>query len=115
MRIKNLTEHPVTLVYGSGETESTTYMPEGRMQLDMIYESNKIIDDATGRVLKIVRIKFSIPDMITPEFNTIYIVSSMFKTAIKQLYPLIANSFVSPAELVKDADGNVIGCKELRL
>lgn len=115
MKIKNLTEHPVIFIYGEGEEDRTTYPPCGRIQLDTSFEVNKIIDDATGRVIKITRIKYGIPDMFMPEFNTIYIVSSMVKAAIKQLYPMIANSFVFPTEVVKDEDGKVVGCKELRL
>lgn len=102
-RIINLTPHAVNICNTSGEVVQT-FNPEGLVRL-------KAITLAAGEIagITITKTQFGQPEGL-PGFmvGRYYIVSQLVKSALPQRTDLLV-----PAEVVRDSDGIIIGCKSL--
>jgi hypothetical protein len=103
MTIHNYTPHPVHIVGEDGQVAVT--MPStGIIRLKATTVADEPIDGIpTSRTV------FGEPEGLPSyEQNTYYIVSQLVKSALPQRTDLLV-----PAEVVRDAEGNIIGCKSL--
>jgi len=103
MKIKNYTPHPINIV--DAENNSVLSLPsEGIVRL-------KASTEPAGTIagIPVTRTVFGQPEGL-PEYSdgTFYIVSQIVKSALPQ-----RNDLLVPAEVVRDAAGNIIGCKSL--
>ena len=103
MTIKNLTPHPINICNNAGEV-TRVFQSEGLVRL-------KAVTVAAGEIygVKVTKTKFGQPEGL-PEFQegTFFIVSQIVKSALPSRSDLLV-----PAELVRDTNGNIIGCKSL--
>lgn len=102
-RVVNCTTHPVTIVENGVVLRSIpTSGDVARLSVSM---------EPAGVVLgiPITRTVFGEPvGLPEPKLGTCYIVSQLVKNALPE-----RDDLVVPAEVVRDADGNIIGCKSL--
>lgn len=103
MTIHNYTPHPVHIV-GEDGTIAVTIHNSGLIRLKATTVADEPIDG-----IPTSRTAFGEPEGL-PEYEegTYYIVSQLVKSALPQRTDLLV-----PAEVVRDADGNIIGCKSL--
>lgn len=102
--IKNLTPHPIHLVGEDGQVVRT-FGSDGLVRLKATtVDAGFTVDDC-----KITRTVFGEPEGL-PEYRLgqFYIVSQLVKSALPNREDLLV-----PAEVVRDANGNIIGCKSL--
>lgn len=105
-RLINLTPHPVTVVDGQGTTLKVIY-PSGRVvRLSQHTESVGTIDG-----VPISKTVYGSPEGL-PEFEAgvYYVVSQLVKGALPNRRDLLV-----PAEIVRDSNNNIVGCKSLGL
>lgn len=102
--IKNLTPHPIHLIGEDGQIVRT-FGSDGlvRLKADTV-DAGFTVDDC-----KITRTVFGEPVGL-PEYRLgqFYIVSQLVKSALPNREDLLV-----PAEVVRDTNGNIIGCKSL--
>jgi hypothetical protein len=115
MMIRNMTPHVVTVLARDGKTVIETFPSEGNVRL-----ATKVIDAGTlfGNIpqgpqgqhwlIPITEVQFGKPEGLPPMQDGVWlIVSQIVKSAIHRSDMLV------PAELVRDADGVIIGCMSL--
>lgn len=105
MEIKNLTPHAITICNNAGEV-IRVFQSEGLVrlkastvnagQIDGVPVSNTIFGEPEG-----------LPEYTDGKF---YIVSQIVKSALPKRLDLLV-----PAEIVRDLNGQIIGCKSLGL
>jgi hypothetical protein len=104
MTFINCTPHPITLVRENGEVIMT--LPKGEV-IPRLSQSTKQVDVVNG--VSITETQFGeTQDLPAPVEGTLLIVSRLVLSANPD-----RNDLVVPNELVRDADGNIIGCKSL--
>lgn len=103
--IINKTPHNVNIIDEDGEVLKVYEKTDFQIRLKTNVIKDKSLPDGTP----ITKTEFGEPEGL-PEFkeNTFYIVSQMIKDAL----PKRKDLFV-PAEVVRDKEGNIIGCKSL--
>lgn len=103
MSILNFTPHPVTIVDNEGVVQRTIES-SGLIRLSVKTVSAGEIDD-----ILLTKTEFGEPVGL-PEFQegTYYIVSQLVKNALQSRTDLLV-----PAEVVRDTNGNILGCKSL--
>jgi hypothetical protein len=104
MKLVNLCPHQVSVKHSDG-TE-TTILQSGVARVAVSYQDagNVILGDHTVRVIKgIYGAVTGLPD---PEKDCYFIVSHMVRMALPQRGDLL-----SPADLVRDAQGNILACR----
>ena len=103
MKFINLTPHDITVFLADRPGGSTTFAKSGTVaRVSQVTEVVQVVDGiniSTARFGPVV----GLPDRAD---DTLYIVSALVKTASAG-----RSDLVSPGELVRDANGNVIGCK----
>jgi hypothetical protein len=113
--IRNMTPHSITVLARDGKTVIETFQSEGNIRL-----ATKVADAGTlfgneakgpqGQhwLIPITEIRFGEPEGLPPMQDGVWlIVSQLVKSAIHRSDMLV------PAELVRDADGVVVGCMSL--
>ena len=102
--IINMTPHPVTVVDADGNVITT--FPKGD---SMIRLSVSTVDAGSVGNVKLTKTVFGEPVGL-PNFSegTFYIVSQLVKNALPSRTDLLV-----PAEVVRDSNGNILGCKSL--
>jgi hypothetical protein len=103
MIIKNLTPHKIDIITQNG---TITIQPSGivaRMAVNSVKVG--LLGD-----IDIFKTEFGdVQDLPNKELGVVYIVSALVATHVKR------EDVLSPAELVRDALGNVVGCKGLQV
>ena len=100
--IKNLTPHPINLL-DENNNIVRTFGSDGLVRL----KANTVSAGFTVDDCKITKTVFGEPDGLPEyQFGQFYIVSQLVKSALPQREDLLV-----PAEVVRDANGNIIGCK----
>lgn len=104
MEIINCTPHPIKLVNEAGEVVFS--LPKGQVIPRLAQTTNKV-SEING--IAITETMFGETQDL-PEYNqdTILIVSRLVLTANRNRTDLVV-----PNELVRDSEGNIIGCKSL--
>ncbi len=98
--IINLTPHEVKLVTSEGVKK---YTPSGKIaRVSMTRELIRMVDG----VFAYRPIPGEVVDLPSQEEGTYYIVSALVRTALPNRKDLL-----SPADFVRDEDGNILGCK----
>ena len=100
-KIKNLTPHPIRIILPDGDI---VFQPEGLVRL-------KAEVGVVGRVgeIPLTRTVFGEPEGLPKkETGVLLIVSQIVKNALPD-----RDDLVSPGEVVRDEDGNIVGCKSL--
>lgn len=102
-KIKNFTPHSIVVVGESGETLKV-FQSEGLVRL----KAETIpVGEVAG--IKLTATKFGEPEGLPECIDGIYyIVSQLVKTALPNRPDLLV-----PAEVVRDTNGQIIGCKSL--
>lgn len=102
--IINMTPHPVVIVDGDNQVVHTFPKGEGTIRLAV----STVEAGAVGDV-KLSKTVFGEPVGL-PNFSegTFYIVSQLVKNALPSRTDLLV-----PAEVVRDSNGNILGCKSL--
>lgn len=96
--IKNLTPHTVVL-------PGMVIQPSGI--ISRVSQSNTVIGNHDG--IELVNTVFgAVENLPEPQNGVLYIVSAMVRMACPDRYDL-----ASPGDLVRDHDGNIIGCRNL--
>lgn len=98
--IKNLTPHVITIVTANGE--KIEIPSHGTVRLS---EVTTAVTEYEG--VPIVRKTYGSADL-PPENGDLYIVSALVRQAFPERKDL-----VSPGDLIRDENGNVIGCRNL--
>ena len=103
MFIVNLTPHPITLIRDGQENQ--VLLPAGKparvsssLAITGTFDDMPIVQQSLGDVV----------DLPPTTKDTLLIVSRMVMTACPN-----RSDLVCPADLVRDASGNIIGCKAL--
>jgi hypothetical protein len=104
-QIKNFTPHPISICNNAGEV-TREIQPEGLVRLRAVTVPAGEIDG-----VPVTRTEFGQPEGL-PDFKegTFYIVSQLVKSALPSRSDLLV-----PAEVVRDENGNIVGCKSLGL
>lgn len=105
MNIVNLTPHDINIVTPSGNISYQTIVRSGLVARVSVVSDQ--VDTINSIPIYVVRYG-EVENLPPPQENTIYIVSLL----VKQASPRRTDLF-SPGELVRDVNGNVIGCKGL--
>jgi hypothetical protein len=104
MTLVNCTPHPITLVDGEGNVLLS--LEKGQV-VPRLSQSTKNVDVLCG--ISITETVFGeTMDMPAPQDNTFYIVSRLVMTANPSRKDLLV-----PNELLRDENGNIVGCKSL--
>lgn len=105
MKIKNFTPHPIHICNYAGEV-TRVLQPEGLVRLKTVTVPAGEIDG-----IPVTRTEFGQPEGL-PEFKegVFIVVSQLVKTALPSRSDLLV-----PAEVVRDENGNIVGCKSLGL
>ena len=100
--IKNLTPHPITVIDESNNIIQTI-ASDGLVRLkSTTVDAGFTVDDC-----KISKTVFGEPEGLPEyEFGQFYIVSQLVKSALPDREDLLV-----PAEVVRDENGNIIGCR----
>lgn len=102
--IINLTPHPVNIVDDSGEIVHTYQKSETMIRLSQTVQKSDPIDGVPTTITN-----FGDPEGLQQyKEGTFYIVSQLVKSALPERMDLLV-----PAEVVRDDQGNIIGCKSL--
>ena len=105
--IKNYTPHPIHLLDELGNT-IRTFVPEGLVRLSAkTVELTKQIDGCRITVTEFGEAE----GLPSQEPGTYYIVSQMVKSALSW----DRQDLLVPAEVVRDSNGNIIGCRSFGL
>lgn len=100
--IKNLTPHPIHLL-GEDNQVIRTFASEGLVRL----QATTVDAGFTVDNCKITKTVFGEPTGLPEyQFGQFYIVSQLVKSALPAREDLLV-----PAEVVRDSNGNIIGCK----
>jgi len=104
-KILNFTPHPITIVDGENKV-TRTIESSGLIRLAAKTVSSGTIDN-----VPVTKTVFGEPEGL-PNFveGTFIIVSQLVKSALPSRSDLLV-----PAEVVRDKEGNIIGCKSLGL
>lgn len=104
-KILNYTPHPIHIC-GDDGTVLRTIQPSGLVRLKAMTVSAGHLDD-----VPVTTTQFGQPEGL-PDYQTdvYYIVSQLVKSALPARSDLLV-----PAEVVRDAQGQIIGCKSLGL
>ena len=104
-QIKTFTPHPISICNNAGEVVRVI-QPEGLVRLKAVTVPAGEIDG-----ILVTRTEFGQPEGL-PDFKegTFYIVSQLVKNALPNRTDLLV-----PAEVVRDENGNIVGCKSLGL
>lgn len=103
MTIKNYTPHPVMIVDSLG-TVTHTFPSEGLIRL----QATTVADEPIAGIPTSYT-AFGEPQGLPPfEEGTYYIVSQLVKSALPERADLLV-----PAEVVRDEQGNIVGCRSL--
>lgn len=102
-RVVNCTPHPVTIVSDGAVVRSIP--PSGEVaRLSVNTEPAGVV-----RGIPVTRTVFGEPvGLPEPKLGTCYIVSQLVKNALPE-----RDDLVVPAEVVRDAAGNIVGCRSL--
>ncbi len=98
MKIINLNQHPITLVRDGGE--QTVFPPAG--------EPARLSTSITGSGMIRERALEGIIGLPEPEFDTVFVVSSMVMAAACQRG---RRDVVSPDGFIRDSSGRITGCQ----
>jgi hypothetical protein len=104
MNFINLTPHAVRVIHDKGEL---TFEPSGKIA--RCEEFTKVAHNLNGVEL-VYRNYGKVENLPGPDVQTMYIVSVLVRLAVPERYDV-----VSPGDLIRDDDGNIIGCKNLVL
>lgn len=106
MKLINLTPHDITVCLpdDGGNNRRRIYQKSGTVA--RVSQISTVVDTVDGVPLMAVRFGdvVGLPDALP---DVLYIVSALVKSAINHSRADV----ISPGELVRDASGNVIGCK----
>jgi hypothetical protein len=106
--IINMTPHPINIVKVSedGSVEKTMTLQQSG---NIIRLRTFIVEVGEICGVKITKTEFSVPDGL-PEYQEgyFYIVSQIVKSALPERIDLLV-----PAEMLRDKDGNIVGCQSL--
>lgn len=102
--IKNLTPHPIHIVDAEGNVLKTI-ASDGLVRLKAItVDAGFTVED-----VKVTKTQFGEPEGLPEyEFGVFYIVSQLVKSALPAREDLLV-----PAEVVRDSNGNIVGCRSL--
>ena len=105
MQLINMTPHPITIV--DGENNIIKSIPFSGNQIRLKVSTETLPETIFG--VPISKTIFGEPEGL-PEYNkeTYYIVSQLVKSALPNRTDLLV-----PAEVVRDNNGNIIGCRSL--
>ncbi len=121
-KIVNLTPHPIHIVDGENNVVRT-FQPEGLVRLKALTVPCGDVDGIPltftkfGEPEGLPELKCFSPEELEEEFDNLvggnvpsvhYIVSQLVKSALPDREDLLV-----PAEVVRDATGNIVGCKSL--
>lgn len=105
MKVVNMTPHGVSICNNEGEV-IRVYPASGQM---IRLKSETVRDEKLPDGTPISRTVFGEPVGLPDEDGeTVYIVSQIVKNALPE-----RDDLVVPAEVVRDAAGNILGCKSL--
>lgn len=106
MKIINLTPHTMN-IFNSEGVQIAAFPPSGKVaRVSVKLEQRAHIDG-----IPVVAGSYgAVTDLPQPEAGTVYIVSALVRTAPECKGRV---DVLSPADLVRDASGNIIGCKSL--
>lgn len=105
MRIVNCTPHPVTILGGEDNSVIRVIQPEEKP----IRLKASTVPAGEFDGIPLSRTVFGEPENLPePEEGTLFIVSQIVKNACSGRSDLVV-----PAEVVRDGDGNIVGCKSL--
>lgn len=103
-QVKNFTPHPISVVNAEGETVKV-FTPEGLVRLKATTEPAGFEVDG----VPVTKTVFGEPEGLPePQEGIFLIVSQIVKTALPQRADLLV-----PAEVVRDSEGKILGCKSL--
>lgn len=102
MQIKNMTPHSVTICDDAGNIVRT-FESEGSIRLQAVIQQAGQVDG-----VRITRTTFRADTLPTAQEGVYFIVSQMVKNACPDRI-----DFLVPTEMVRDANGQIIGCKSL--
>lgn len=102
--IKNFTPHPIHIMDAEGNVLKTI-ASDGLVRL----KATTVDAGFTVEDVKITKTQFGEPEGLPEyEFGVFYIVSQLVKTALPEREDLLV-----PAEVVRDSNGNIVGCRSL--
>ena len=105
-KIINLTPHDVNIVKNNGDV--VTFSPYGTVA--RCTQTTTQIGDANG--IPLTQTSFGVVvDLPQPQKDTIFIVSRLVLNACKG----VRDDLVVPNDLVRDDQGNIIGCKSFAI
>jgi hypothetical protein len=113
MRVVNLTPHPINLIGDGGEI---VIPPSGRVvrarEVREILGSIQL--DGAG-TLPVIRVSYAEPEGLPEELeaDTIYVVSALAASAIREHCPQVADRFVMVGDPIRDEFGRIIGARAL--
>lgn len=112
MAIKNLTPHAINIIVGGptfGTEEVVTIQPEpvpARLAATTALDK---VDNASGYYIPITKTVFGEPTGLPdPVPGTLLIVSQLVKSALPNRQDLVV-----PAQVVRDSQGRIMGCRSL--
>lgn len=106
MNFVNLTPHAIH-IYDADNAVVRTISASGQQARYAVTTTPRYELDGISFVSTVFGALSGLPD---PDVDTIYIVSLL----VKQAVPLRAD-VVSPGEMVRDANGNIVGCKNFNV
>lgn len=122
MSFVNLTPHQIKIVHSNGSVKVVE--PSGN-SLRVATSEPKLVSESDGVEffsveygdLQLVKNsdKTAIGVALPALANDIYIVSGQCLEAIKLKYPEAKNFFVAPGDLIRDSNGQPVGCKGLKV
>lgn len=104
-QIINMTPHPVNIVDADGNNVFTFPKGENTIRLSVSVKKTGVL----GQDIPVSETIFGEPVGL-PEYKlgTFYIVSQLVKSALVDRHDLLV-----PAEVVRDSNGNILGCQSL--
>lgn len=104
MAVKNLTPHPIHIVDAEG-TVLKTFQSEGLVRL----KASTVHAGFSVDGVPVTKTQFGEPEGLPLfEQGTFLIVSQLVKSALPDRFDLVV-----PADVVRDANGNIVGCRSL--
>ena len=102
----NLTPHAVTVVLPSGDT--VTLPPSGTVaRCSTCSTSSEVVEEVNG--IPVSRVSYGeVVGLPEATEGTMFVVSALVRSAVPH-----RKDVASPGDLVRDAGGNVVGCKGL--
>lgn len=102
MRVKNLTPHPIHVVDAQGNVLKT-FQSDGLVRL----KASTVHAGFTVDGVPVTQTEFGAPEGLPQaEEGTFFIVSQLVKSALPA-----RNDLLVPADVVRDANGAIIGCR----